>query len=56
MEIIKLLLKIVENPKSIKNYQDLGKSFKEKGRKDISEALDYLIEKKNVTNNSDNDQ
>ncbi len=52
MEVIKYLFKVVENPKSIKNYLDLKEYFKEKGEKNISEALDYLMEKKYAADNN----
>lgn len=54
MEIIKCLFKIVENPKTIKNYEELSKHFLEKGEKNIADAINYLIEVKNATNNSNN--
>lgn len=50
MNIVQLLYKIVENPKSLENYVSLKEYFKENN--EISEAIDYLLEIKNVANNS----
>jgi hypothetical protein len=54
MEIIKCLFKIVGNPKTIKNYEELSDFFHKKGEKNIVDAINYLIEAKNATNNSNN--
>jgi hypothetical protein len=54
MEIVKCLFKIVENPKTIKNYEELNKFFQKKGEKNIVDAINYLIEAKNATINNNN--
>jgi hypothetical protein len=51
MDSIKILYKIVENPKVLKNYEYLRDYFNQNGMQELADAFNYLIESKNVANN-----
>lgn len=52
MQLIEALYKIVENPSSLQNYENIQQYFKEKGFENIALAFNYLIEVRYAPNNS----
>jgi len=46
MQIIQILYKIVENPKSSKNYDELRAYFAQNNMPQLAEAFAHLLEKK----------
>ncbi len=56
MDLTKILYKIVENPKDLSNYLKLKEYFNQINEKHLEEAVIYLLEAKNATNNNNNAQ
>lgn len=52
MEIIKILYKIVNEPRSLTNYEELRKYFNQNKLLEYEEAIAHLIKTKNVATNS----
>ena len=52
MQIIETLYKLVENPTSLQNYNNIKQYFQEKGLENIVSAFDFLIESRYGVNNS----
>ena len=52
MNIIKILYKVVENPHSFQNYNDLKEYFAKNNMLQFAEAFEYLLETKHGTDNS----
>lgn len=46
MQLIKILYKVVENPKSSQNYNDLREYFTKNNMSQIAEAFAHLLEVK----------
>jgi hypothetical protein len=59
MQLIKIIYKVVENPKSSKNYYELKDYFTQNNMSQFAEAFAHLIEKKYApihSNNSEQDR
>lgn len=52
MQLIKIIYKIVENPKSFQNYHALREYFVQNGSPQLAEAVAHLIKVKYASNNS----
>ncbi len=52
MNIIKILYKVVENPHSFQNYNDLKEYFTQNNMLQYAEAFEHLIKIKHGTDNS----
>ena len=54
MQLIEILYKLVENPKSSKNYLELKEYFHQNNMFQLADAIAHLIEKKYAPIHSDN--
>lgn len=52
MQLIKIIYKVVENPKSSQNYHELKEYFIQNGNLQLAEAVAHLIKVKYAPNNS----
>lgn len=53
MELVKIIYKIVESPKSSKNYLELRDYFTQNNMSHYAEAVSHLIKVKYAANHSD---
>jgi len=54
MQLIEILYKLVENPKSSKNYHELKEYFNQNNMFQLADAVAHLIEKKYAPIHRDN--
>lgn len=52
MEIIKVFLKVVDNPKTQKNYEELSQYFRQKGDENAAQAFEQLIKVRYADSNN----
>ncbi len=53
MQLIKILYKIVENPKSSQNYHELKEYFNQNNQQQFADAVAHLLQVKYAPNHSD---
>jgi len=56
MQLIEIIYKLVENPKSSSNYHELKEYFNQNNMPQLANAVAHLIEKKYAPIHSDNSE